>query len=991
MDLPGHAIGSDGQADVAGFGVSAKIVTLLFTDLVGSSALLERLGDEAGERTRRTHFGLLREAVAGAGGEEVKNLGDGLMVAFDSGIRAVECAMAMQRAFDRHNRQAGTPKLEVRVGLHVGEPIRDEDDYFGTAVVVAKRLCDAAHGGQILASDLVRGLVASRGGFTFLPVPDVPLKGVGRDVAAFEVGWAPVSRAGGAGIVHPDPRLLRLVGRQAEVAQMEEDLARAAQGRLGIVLLVGDPGVGKTRLAHELLARHQGEVIGLSARAYPLGATASLGLWVEALERHLRTLPPAELEELCGVHVDDLAALLPAVGAGRRGDPPSDAPRIRLLGALAALFARLAERAPVVLVLDDVHLADGSSWEALNFLTRNLGDSPILIVLAARAMELAEQQMASDVLLGLEQESLLRRQVVVALSAGEVRELAELVIDGPAPPALVDWIMERAQGSPLFANGLLRALIDEGADLEHPRLASLPVDLSERVGARIKHLDPQGRALLEMLSVLGYRAELGDLMRVSGRTLDELAPTLEQLARDRLVSEEENGRELIYEVAHPLIQEAVYQGIGGARRRALHRHVARELVAAGRLGAAAPHFVRAAESGDDEAIDALCSALAQAEAREHHREALALLDALVELIPSGDRRWLKIVEVMPLQPEWVVDHRADARAETGVHVMRQVAQLLEQSRDPSRLAAVKFNLGSLLAWGLGELDEGSTLVVEAADLFAEVGDERARLIARNELGYQLSLMGRMADHKDQAESVLAAARAARDRLVILMALASLSWALQVAGDFRASEPVLEEGLAIAREEGKLYRVSYLLAQQAWVAALLGRGDEANRRLADGQAANPAFRDTFLLDFKAWVRWFTGDLDEAVAAFRECLAWNGGLSRRRAHGAVVAVQALAEKGDFEGAMELASLAAATFDGRDWWVHSCLPPWVEGVARWLRGDGRPALAPIVDGAGRMVSCGYWMVARFAFADLAEAALDVGEHALVAQAHAWAVADP
>jgi len=124
--------------------VPAQIVTLLFTDLVGSSALLEQLGDDAGERMRRTHFGLLRDAVAESGGEEVKNLGDGLMVAFDSGVRAVECAIAMQRAFDRHNRQAGAPRLEVRVGLHVGEPIRDEDDYFGTAVVVAKRLCDAA-------------------------------------------------------------------------------------------------------------------------------------------------------------------------------------------------------------------------------------------------------------------------------------------------------------------------------------------------------------------------------------------------------------------------------------------------------------------------------------------------------------------------------------------------------------------------------------------------------------------------------------------------------------------------------------------------------------------------------------------------------------------------------------------------------------------------------------------------------------------------------
>jgi len=559
------------------------------------------------------------------------------------------------------------------------------------------------------------------------------------------------------------------------------------------------------------------------------------------------------------------------------------------------------------------------------------------------------------------------------------------------PTATVEWVMARAQGSPLFANGLLRALVEEGADLEHPHLMSLPEDLAERVGARVKHLDPQARALLEMLCVLGYRAELGDLVSVSGQTLDELAPTLERLTRARLVTEDEQGRDLTYELAHPLIQEAVYQGVGGARRRALHRHVARELMGAGRLGAAAPHFVRAAERGDDEAIDALCDALAQAEAREHHREALALLDALTELTPAGDRRWLKILHVMPLQPEWVVDHRADARAETGVRVMRQVAELLEQTGDRSRLAAVKFNLGTLLAWGLGEIDEGETLVREAAALFADAGDDRAGLIAMNELGYQLSLSGRLGEHKEMAEHVLGAARASGDRLVALMALASLAWALQVGGDMRASEPVMDEALAIAREDGKLYRVSYLLSQQAWVGALHGRGNEATHKLAEGRTANPAYRDTYLLDFTAWVHLLRGDLDEAVASFRECLAWTGGLSRRRAYGAMVGVVALAEKGDFDGAMQVAALASAAFDGRDWWVHSALPTWAEGVARWLRGDGRSALEPLTAAASFMASNGYWMVAQFTFADLAEAALDLGDSALVRRAATWSMEDP
>src|SRR5947209_2850240 len=109
---------------------AARVVTLLFTDVVDSTGLLERVGDDEAERLRRTLFALLRDAVVARGGEEVKNLGDGLMVAFTSAVAAVEAATAVQRAVARHNSRRQGPPVLVRVGLHVGEPIRDEADYF---------------------------------------------------------------------------------------------------------------------------------------------------------------------------------------------------------------------------------------------------------------------------------------------------------------------------------------------------------------------------------------------------------------------------------------------------------------------------------------------------------------------------------------------------------------------------------------------------------------------------------------------------------------------------------------------------------------------------------------------------------------------------------------------------------------------------------------------------------------------------------------------
>jgi class 3 adenylate cyclase len=128
-------------------------VAVLFTDFVGSTRLVEALGDRAAHRALRHHFDLLRAAIREHAGHEVKSLGDGLMVVFTGAPDAVACAKAMQTAIAQE-----TDGLGLRVGIHAGEPVRDGNDYFGTPVIVARRLCDSAHGGQTLVSELVQQL-----------------------------------------------------------------------------------------------------------------------------------------------------------------------------------------------------------------------------------------------------------------------------------------------------------------------------------------------------------------------------------------------------------------------------------------------------------------------------------------------------------------------------------------------------------------------------------------------------------------------------------------------------------------------------------------------------------------------------------------------------------------------------------------------------------------------------------------------------------------
>ena len=164
-------------------------VTLLFTDLVGSTELMQRLGDDAADRLRREHFAILREAAREHSGHEVKSLGDGLMVAFPSAVSAVNCAMRMQQRIVLQNDADEGQAMSLRIGLNAGEVVSADGDYFGTPVVVAKRLCDRAGPGQTLLADVVRVLVGRRGDHRFISLGELRLKGIADPVRTFELDW----------------------------------------------------------------------------------------------------------------------------------------------------------------------------------------------------------------------------------------------------------------------------------------------------------------------------------------------------------------------------------------------------------------------------------------------------------------------------------------------------------------------------------------------------------------------------------------------------------------------------------------------------------------------------------------------------------------------------------------------------------------------------------------------------------------------------------
>ena len=245
-------------------------------------------------------------------GQEVKNLGDGLMVAFPSVVEAVGCAIAIQQAVHRHNARQADDRLQVRVGLHVGEPIRDEGDYFGTPVVVAKRLCDARR----RRPDPRLGAGAGAGRFARrirLPAcAPIALKGFPEPFAVCEIGWEPaverrISLPPPLTVGEPAP----LVGRDAELNELNRLWRDARGGRRAVVVIVGEPGIGKTRLAAELCrgAYAEGAAV-LLGRCYE-DSIVPYQSFVEALRHHVSETPLDELRLQVGRHRPVLARLIP--------------------------------------------------------------------------------------------------------------------------------------------------------------------------------------------------------------------------------------------------------------------------------------------------------------------------------------------------------------------------------------------------------------------------------------------------------------------------------------------------------------------------------------------------------------------------------------------------------------------------------------------------------------------------------------------------------
>ena len=378
------------------------IAVVLFTDLVGSTELRERLGEEAAEELRRAHDRVLAHAVERHGGRVVKGLGDGLMASFATAADGVAGAVAIQQAIDRHNRaDARLGPIAVRVGMSLGDVTVEDGDVHGTPVVEAARLCSLAHGGQILSADAVRILARHVG--DFVSIGAIELKGLSEPVPACEVLWKPLPAPS-----IPLPALVTdvsrsFVGRDNEVQQLQRLWEEAAAGERRLVFLAGEPGVGKTRLAAELAAGvHAGGGLVLAGRC-----DEDLGVpyqpIVEALRHFIQHTPPERLGERLGRYAGDLVRLVPELTdrvamlpPPLRSDP--DTERYRLFDAVVGWLVAASDT-PLLLVVDDLQWAAKPTVLLLRHMLQSAEPGRAVDYLS-RAGDRALRQLAPDQAVG---------------------------------------------------------------------------------------------------------------------------------------------------------------------------------------------------------------------------------------------------------------------------------------------------------------------------------------------------------------------------------------------------------------------------------------------------------------------------------------------------------------------------------------------------------------------------------------------------------------
>ncbi|GAC1597965.1 MAG: hypothetical protein NVS3B21_23040 [Acidimicrobiales bacterium] len=616
--------------------VGTQLAAIVVSDLVGSTQLRARIGEDAAEALRRDHDRLLTAAVLAAGGVVVKGMGDGVLARFNGAAEAVDAAVTIQQASVELSRIHGP--VAMRVGIGAGDVTVEDGDVFGTPVIIASRLCGAAGDGGILVADLVRLLSHGRGGHVFVDVGPLELKGLPEAVVAARVMWESATATAPA-LAIPLQSMLTMTegfpfaGRDAAVAMLADAWKRAVAERRQVILVRGEPGIGKTRLVTELArtVADKGGVVLMGRCSDDL--RAPYGPFAEALGHLVAHAPDSLLADHVGAAGGDMVRLLPEISlrvpdvpAPVVGDPELE--RLRVYRSVADLLARAGDLSPVLLVLDDLHWADAATVGLLMWLVRDSRPMRVAIVVTYRDTDVDRTHPFGKALADLRRIPDVQRLPLGGLNVDELAVWLERAGDQPIDDdtrRLAGILESETEGNPFFVGEVISHLVESGiihhedgrwvADASLVE-ASVPEGVRDVVGRRMSALGDDVNDVLQAASLLGAEFDLAILAQLVGKPTEMLVELLVEPCQGRLIIESDHVDRYVF--AHSLIRQTLAEELPSGRRARLHKaaadaieeatpdahaDIARHLAAAGPVGdptRAMTHACLAAEAASDQ-------------------------------------------------------------------------------------------------------------------------------------------------------------------------------------------------------------------------------------------------------------------------------------------------------------------------------------------------------------------------------------------------------
>ena len=718
------------------------------------------------------------------------------------------------------------------------------------------------------------------------------------------------------------------VGRSSEMVSLVAALDDALAGRGGLFLVAGEPGIGKSRLADELMAvaRDRGARV-LWGRCWEAGGAPAYWPWVQSLRSCIRDTEPEVLREEMSSGASDIAQVVSELRElfPRLPDPPTVDPetaRFRLFDAVAAFLRRAGRRRPLVMILDDLHAADEPSLFLLRFLANQLDDASILVVALYRDTELVPDHPLTEAVVELDRLSATRRLPLAGISKRHVAELIERSTGHVPAPAVMEAIHAHTDGNPLFVAEVVRLLAVEGRlDAKagpEPFEIAVPTGVHQVILRRLGRLSRKCVEVLTMASVLGREFDLIELERVTELTADQLLDVLEEAAAARVVTDVPGvlGR---LRFSHALVRDALYEMLPVARRVRLHGEIGSSLVdlygadPEGHLAELAHHFVLAAPGGEvDRAVGYAEQAGRRAIRLLAYEEAARLFHLALRALDLK-RPIDRSVRCDLLLALGDAETRAGREAEAK-RAFLQAADQADALRAADQLARAALGYGGRFVWARAGRDRRVTDLLRRAlaALPEEDGPLRARVMAR--------LAGVLRDERNRepraalSEQALAMARRLGDEATLADALdgryAVLLWpenpeeriavadelqrvaesigdmekaiqarcyrsiALLELGDVPAVKAELGIADALAEELGQRAQVWLVTAMRATVALFQGRFDEGRdlmgRALSHGEGAQ---RSDAILSHRIHtftLRRFRGGLEELEATLRRSI-------------------------------------------------------------------------------------------------------------------------